>query len=483
MNSNLGTSALSSVESSTKAAAKAAANIDRLLLKYLLQNIREAVLFIGKNQQILAWNRAAENLIGIGRNVQRDLDWLFGYINLVPRQSQIVATSECSVRDAIFDQKELMLFATLIIADKPPAPVDLQVIPMYAEAGSYLGSMLILHDATYKVNLQQQVQELMEKTTSDPLTGVCNRAEFERVLAACCQSFKSKKTAFSLIICDIDFFKRINDDYGHDIGDQALIMFAQTLRRELRQGDFLARYGGEEFVILCQGCDARAAIDCAEKIRRQLELTAQPVLQQKCLTASFGVAHFNREDTAKSVFVRADQSLLRAKESGRNCVVFGEYHSSAVTRYIGAAEEVAAELNVTADVIVSREIASSSPIAVLAAKLDGFVQEQQAQILAIEPQRIILQTPDEASFFRRSSDRRIAFQVEIRFDNLSAGSVAHRGFVPHTGLKIKISVVRQRDRRSNSVRQQAEFLLRMLYGYLMLNPETLERAAKSSGRR
>ena len=125
----------------------------------------------------------------------------------------------------------------------------------------------------------------------------------------------------SIIICDIDFFKSINDNYGHHVGDQALISFARFLKQFVRNQDLVARYGGEEFVILCANCDEDAAVDRAEKIRFKLEKTAQAMLDGKCLTASFGVSQLEDSDDTTSFFVRADHALLHAKEMGRNRVV------------------------------------------------------------------------------------------------------------------------------------------------------------------
>ncbi len=457
-------------------------NADRLLLKYLMQNIREAVVFFGPNRRIFCWNRATENLFGISLQVNADLNWFFDIVQLTPRQHQILSPGDLSVRQAIAEQRELMLLATMTIAGKPVAPVDLQVIPIQAEGGTHLGTMMILHDATYKVNLQQQVDDLMAKSTSDPLTGVNNRAEFERILAECCQTAKASASGFSLIICDIDFFKSINDEFGHDVGDQALVAFAQTVRSGLRGDDVLARFGGEEFVIVCHRCEAHAAIEIAEKIRRRLEQSPQAMLGQKCLTASFGVAPYRPGDSPKSVFVRADKALLRAKESGRNRVVLSKVHTNGSTYFVGANDELAEAMFSSGDHVLVREITCTSPIEVLAAKLEGFVNEQQAKLLVVEPRRVVLQSSDQAGLFRRTSDRRIAFLIEILFTDLNSLREFEPGQSPYTGLKIQLSVVRQRDRRLSDVRQQAEALARSLFSFLMVSIPAVEHTRPGSTR-
>ena len=457
-------------------------NADRLLLKYLMQNIREAVVFFGPNRRIFCWNRATENLFGMSLQINADLNWFFDLVQLTPRQHQILSPGDLSVRQAIAEQRELMLLATMTIAGRPVAPVDLQVIPIQADGGTHLGTMMILHDATYKVNLQQQVEDLMAKSTSDPLTGVNNRSEFERILANCCQSFKTSSSSFSLIICDIDYFKNINDEFGHDVGDQALVSFAQILRSGLRGDDVLARFGGEEFVIVCHNCDAHAAIEIAEKIRRRLEQSPQAMLGQKCLTASFGIAQYRSGDSPKAMFVRADKALLRAKESGRNRVVLGKVQINGSTYFVGANDELAEAMFSSGDHVLVREVTSTSPIEVLAAKLEGFVNEQQAKLLAVEPRRVVIQSSDQAGFFRRTSDRRIAFMIEILFADLNSERAAEPGQTPYTGLKIQLSVVRQRDRRLADVRQQAEALARSLFSFLMVSVPLAEHPRPGSVR-
>src|SRR5690606_18211365 len=121
--------------------------------------------------------------------------------------------------------------------------------------------------------------------------------------------------------CDIDHFKRINDTYGHQAGDEALVTFASVLRECSREGDLVARYGGEEFVLLCAACDNPCATARAEEIRRIIERTPVPSLGGNTMTASFGVTEHQAGDSAATIIARADRALLTAKNTGRNRVV------------------------------------------------------------------------------------------------------------------------------------------------------------------
>jgi diguanylate cyclase (GGDEF)-like protein len=168
--------------------------------------------------------------------------------------------------------------------------------------------------------LFEQVQ-LMAIT--DALTGIYNRRYFFTVgdnEMARAQRYGSN---LSLIMLDIDHFKKVNDEFGHLVGDQTLVMITQACSNELRKIDILCRYGGEEFVILLPETSRDEAIIAAERIRKSIEeqkLTLDGDREVK-VTVSIGVSEFGQETgTLKELIDEADQALYRAKEEGRNCV-------------------------------------------------------------------------------------------------------------------------------------------------------------------
>lgn len=164
--------------------------------------------------------------------------------------------------------------------------------------------------------LNQEQKELEHRLTRDPLTGVLNRDGLAPVLK---QSWDSDSTALlSLIFIDIDHFKKINDTYGHNIGDQVLLAFAQVLSANTRTHDLLARWGGEEFVLACPDTTLDNAYGLAEKLRRCIEENDWPKALQ--VTASFGVAQILPQESPTDFIARADRALYVAKAQGRNCV-------------------------------------------------------------------------------------------------------------------------------------------------------------------
>ena len=167
--------------------------------------------------------------------------------------------------------------------------INVHVMPVTDVGGACHGAIVNLHDVSPEQSLEERVQNLHTKATSDALTGVGNRAEFDRRLKELVAHHSACEEPLGLVICDIDKFKSINDTYGHQAGDAALIEFASLIVDLSRNNDIVARYGGEEFVLLCPGCDGDRAQKKAEQVRRELAATPQAALRNTKMTASFGV--------------------------------------------------------------------------------------------------------------------------------------------------------------------------------------------------
>jgi len=170
---------------------------------------------------------------------------------------------------------------------------------------------------------QQLASELATQATIDSLTNIYNRRAFDEFAQKSVLRAQREKTPISIILMDIDFFKKVNDTYGHQVGDKVLKEFSLRLKNSLRQYDILARYGGEEFTLLLPDTDTKTALLIAEKLR---DTIAQPIfcleggLELK-VTASFGIATNQGEHINWQQLISfADEALYRAKENGRNCV-------------------------------------------------------------------------------------------------------------------------------------------------------------------
>ena len=179
--------------------------------------------------------------------------------------------------------------------------------------------------STEIVKLKEELEQARNETFIDALTGISNRRGFDLILAKLIEGSKNKVPDFSMILVDIDHFKKVNDQCGHLVGDNVIRIVARLLQKHTKGGDDAARYGGEEFTILLPETRINNAFTVAENIRVHLE---KLVLKRPCsgeklagITASFGVACYRSKETAEEFINRCDQALYKAKKLGRNRVV------------------------------------------------------------------------------------------------------------------------------------------------------------------
>ncbi len=164
-------------------------------------------------------------------------------------------------------------------------------------------------------------EDALQLAQKDPLTGICNRAALDEMLQRELSHALRKDAALSLLVLDIDHFKKINDQYGHIIGDCALKSIANRVSACKRDGDLLFRYGGEEFVVLMRDTDLAGAQLLAERIRQYIaDSNCNCSGAELNVTVSIGVSELQQDDNPLSLFSRADQALYRAKKNGRNQV-------------------------------------------------------------------------------------------------------------------------------------------------------------------
>ncbi len=179
-------------------------------------------------------------------------------------------------------------------------------------------SAMLLTSLFWIRRLRRLNDQLRIKSQTDSLTGLANRAALDRRFATALEQARRYRRPLSIVMLDIDHFKRINDDFGHQMGDRVLRDFAALLDDCLRGSDAVGRWGGEEFLILCPETSGPQAVQFAERLCEQAR--AFPFATGISQTLSAGVAELSPSDTPDSLLRRADAALYRAKHEGRDRV-------------------------------------------------------------------------------------------------------------------------------------------------------------------
>lgn len=169
-------------------------------------------------------------------------------------------------------------------------------------------------------DLETEHQDILKSSSLDPLTGAYNRSVMQRFLETSFADAQKNGKEFSILMLDIDYFKKVNDTYGHLIGDQVLQLLVMLLQNTLRDKDSIIRFGGEEFLIILHNTKYEFAYNIAERIRKLAE-TNMFTPDHKPITVSIGIASYQSEQSAEELLKKADENLYKAKAKGRNLVV------------------------------------------------------------------------------------------------------------------------------------------------------------------
>ncbi|MBF0231721.1 MAG: diguanylate cyclase [Desulfamplus sp.] len=168
--------------------------------------------------------------------------------------------------------------------------------------------------------LRDKNRELEVLAITDRLTGICNRLKLDEVFEHERGRAARYNIDFSVILMDIDYFKKVNDTYGHQVGDAVLVQIARLFMEHLRKVDVPGRWGGEEFLVICPETNKKSALLIAEKLRSAIDEFCFPEVSH--VTGSFGVTSYQKGDDVKNMMSRADEALYRAKEKGRNTIEY-----------------------------------------------------------------------------------------------------------------------------------------------------------------
>jgi two-component system cell cycle response regulator len=184
-----------------------------------------------------------------------------------------------------------------------------------------------LRKKLYQDNLRNELEQSVNLSIKDGLTGVFNRRYFDIHIQRMITQSADSKRSICLVMFDIDRFKKVNDAYGHQTGDEILKTFANILKTNFKVTDLIARFGGEEFCVILNDINLNDALAVAERLRAIVEstiITIESLDKILNMSVSIGVAELKAKESAMELFGRADAALYKAKETGRNKVVAAE---------------------------------------------------------------------------------------------------------------------------------------------------------------
>lgn len=294
----------------------------------LLESVGDGIYGVNKNEKCVFINKVALQILGFdeGEILDKDEHKLFHHHTI---DRALYSKENCPIFQTLQDRKTRVVRENFIKKDGTFFPVDLTVSPTGTS-----GVIVVFRDITpivqYEKRLQTEVQEktielknvnehLLELINTDPLTNIASRRFFLEHLQRDIYHAKRENIPLSLISLDIDYFKLVNDNYGHDIGDEILKFFCEIVSSNLRKNDLFGRIGGEEFAISCLNTDTKGALHLGNKIKENVaegKFSKNGIEIQ--ITCSLGVSGWKENGTIDSFMKEADMALYRAKENGRN---------------------------------------------------------------------------------------------------------------------------------------------------------------------
>jgi diguanylate cyclase (GGDEF)-like protein/PAS domain S-box-containing protein len=290
------------------------------IVRGVFDRLTDGVFFVDLEGTITFWNRAAERITGFSAEdaVGRPCRTLLIHLD---EEGRDLCRIGCSFDCASSPRTEWRKEAFLLHADGRRIPVTLDISPLRDDEGKLIGGMESFADRSHQTATVEKLKELEEIVHTDTLTGTGNRRATMRLLGRKLDEFARYDWPFGVLFLDLDNFKAVNDEHGHEGGDVLLRSIARSLKHGLRASDFLGRWGGEEFVIVVSDVDSAALRSTAERFRALIEeTTVQRKGQDLRVTASIGATIARNADTVEALVDRADRLMYESKFGGKNRV-------------------------------------------------------------------------------------------------------------------------------------------------------------------
>ena len=287
----------------------------------LLESLLDAVYFTDTSRRILFWNRAATELTGFKAEEVLGHCCADNILRHTDGHGVLLCRDDCPLARTVADGTPRVERLSLHHRDGHRVPVLVSVTPVRGPDGAIIGAVESFRKEAPADDLRERIAELEHLALLDPLTVLPNRRRLTQQLEARVDEFRRYGWPFGVLMIDLDHFKSVNDDHGHEVGDLMLKIVAKSLSEGSRLFDAVGRWGGEEFLAVVINVGMKRLLRIAERLR---VLVGSSELREPIrvgVTCSIGAAVVHPDDTVDELLRRADQALYRAKSEGRNRVL------------------------------------------------------------------------------------------------------------------------------------------------------------------
>jgi len=290
--------------------------------KNLLDSIFDAVYMVNNRGFITYWNKSCERITGFSAEEMVSTPYNNTPLAYLDNETQQPVNRHSGIDIVLETGMSGTWKGYLRCKNGQRIPIQANISPIRDETGQIIGAVEVFRDTSALVALEDAHRQVLQISRKDQLTGLYNRSAINEILKAEIERSNRYKQPLSVIMIDIDHFKRINDNYGHDVGDKVLAKFGSILQYNLRAPDVVGRWGGEEFLIITPESTSAEAEILAQRIRNIIRVIPPPQFPET-ITASFGVSQLKPSGTLDQLLYIADIALYQAKQQGRDRVVIG----------------------------------------------------------------------------------------------------------------------------------------------------------------
>lgn len=290
----------------------------------IIENLHDGLYFVDRDRVITYWNKAAEKISGFAAHEVMGTSCSDNVLTHVDSESNNLCTGMCPLAATIADGKSREAEVYMHHKDGHRIPVSVRVSVLAGRDGNIIGGIELFEDISNRAPNELRVKELEKLALLDDLTLLANRRYIEREIQIRFEEKKRYDMPFGILFMDIDHFKKFNDLYGHDVGDDVLKFVANTFVANARPFDLYGRWGGEEFIGIIRNIND---LELELIGKRLLSLIENSYIihgnEKLYVTISIGATLINDNDTIESLIKRADTFLYKSKAAGRNCLTIG----------------------------------------------------------------------------------------------------------------------------------------------------------------